>query len=263
MDLKRQADQLETANSQLMRFDDVKSAFLNTVSHDLRTPLTSIRGFAKLIKRDFETTFCCDDIDAERRQKIGDRISSNLCILDDEGRRLTRLINDFLDLSKMESGNMNWRDESTDLAGLVKQVLCMAEGFYEGRNIRIHIEVEQGLPPVMVDGDRVIQVLVNLISNACKYTEEGTVSIRAFSGEPGHVTVEVEDNGIGIPHEEQLHVFDKFHQVETGNTLRDTAKGTGLGLAICKEIIDHYNGKIWVESAPGVGSVFAFSLPTH
>lgn len=265
LELKEQADELEAVNRRLLKFDELKSAFLNTVSHDLRTPLTSIRGFVRLIQRDFDKTFSCNLGGCDRKtKKIGNRITANLNILVEESNRLTRLINDFLDLSKIESGGMQWRDQSLNLGTTISKIAhLLAIHFQANKDIQLRVDVPETLPTIHADPDRIIQILDNLVGNASKFTEKGYISIRAFASSPKKVVVEVKDTGIGIPEEELPHIFDKFHQVETDDTLRDTIKGTGLGLAICKEIVDHYKGEMWVTSEANKGSTFAFSLPTE
>lgn len=261
-DLKAKADQLKEANHQLLKLDEMKSAFLNTVSHDLRTPLTSIRGFATLIRRDFDKTFANATCDDPRSGKISQRIGLNLKIIEQEGDRLTRLINDFLDLSKIESGKFTWRDRTVDMHHVIEQAVEIAEGqLAEKPKLTLNVKAAETFPQLVADEDRLLQVLSNLLSNAIKYTEEGRITLRATAPTHDRIQVQIEDTGIGIPSSDQRRIFDKFHQVETSNTLRTTGKGSGLGLAICKEIITHYGGEIWVDSVPDIGSTFAFSLP--
>ncbi|MBG0776835.1 MAG: PAS domain S-box protein [Desulfovibrionaceae bacterium] len=259
--LEEQAVQLKTANMRLTELDRMKSAFLSTVSHDLRTPLTSIRGFAQLIRRDFEHFFLPFATD-QTLVKKGGRIVENLEIITEEGRRLTRLINDFLDLSKIETGRMDWRDRRLYLPDLVDLAVSSVRGEFNDRpEVELVVECEENLPAVHADGDRILQVMVNLLNNAAKFTERGCVRVRVAAPASNVVRVEVADTGVGVAAADAARIFDKFRQVDQGDTLPHTLKGSGLGLAICREIVAHYRGAIWVESEMGSGSRFFFTLP--
>jgi len=260
-DLVNKAQELEDANQRLRELDEMKSAFLSSVSHELRTPLTSILGFSKLLHKEFAKNFVPLAADSKSLTKKGDRIQENLSIISHEGERLTRLINDVLDLNKIESGRMGWRDERLDMAEIVNVATNAVAGmFADNPNLELVTEVDQGLPIVIADPDRMQQILINLLNNAAKFTDTGQVSVKAFP-RFGQIRVEVADTGVGIQPEDQAQIFEKFHQTRS-DTMEDKPKGTGLGLTICREIIEHYGGRIWVESEVDVGSTFIFTLPS-
>ncbi len=259
-DLVNKAHELEEANQRLRELDEMKSEFLSSVSHELRTPLTSILGFSKLLNKDFARSFlplAGEDGPLLRR---GERIQENLDIISHEGERLTRLVNDVLDLNKIESGQMGWHDQSISLADAIDlAVRTVAGTFAQNPEVDVTMEIDPNLPVMTVDPDRIQQVLINLLNNAAKFTTKGTVTVRAFLRFK-QVRVEVADTGLGISHEDQAQIFEKFHQIHS-NTLGNKPEGTGLGLAICREIIEHYGGRIWAESEPGQGATFIFTLP--
>jgi signal transduction histidine kinase len=176
-----------------------------------------------------------------------------------EGQRLTTLINNVLDLEKIEAGEMVWNIEAVDVADVVSQAAAATESLYRQKALDFSLDVAGDLPLVLGDRDRLVQVIVNLISNAVKFTKEGSVRCRACVDSGGRVRVEVTDTGSGIAPADQAAVFEKFRQV--GDTLTDKPAGTGLGLPICKEIVEHLGGSIALESMPGRGSTFHFTLP--
>ncbi len=249
--LKQRAEELQAANEKLQELDKMKDSFLSTVSHELRTPLTSIKSFAEIL-----LTY---DEDKETQREF-------LTIINQESDRLTKLINDFLDLSKIEAGRMQWDDREQSLIPIVQNALNITQALAKEKNLIIEFNAPEDMPVVSCDRDRLMQVVTNLLSNSIKFTPIGgkiIVGIKAAAGgsdgSSGTVVVSVADNGIGIAPENHEAVFEKFKQV--GDTLTDKPKGTGLGLPICKEIVEHYGGKVWVESELGKGAVFLFSLP--
>ncbi len=257
-----------------VRVDRMKTQFLSTVSHELRTPLTSVFGFARLISKAFERDIAPKvPLDDHRAQRGMRRIKDNLSIIVSEGERLTRLINDVLDIAKMEAGKVEWHDRHFDVPGLVHQTVKGIRALAEEKELTLQVQVSDSLPPLWADPDRIRQVLINLISNAIKFTEQGgvTVSVRHLKPKEtvngwcppedcrGGVLVSVLDTGVGIAPEDTNRLFQRFQQL--GDDLREKPRGTGLGLAICREIVTHYGGTIWAESTPGVGSTFRFTLP--
>lgn len=260
-DLASKARELEAANRRLMALDEMKSAFLSSVSHELRTPLTSVLGFAKLITRDFTKIFRPLTKDSLDLTKRAERILSNLWIIEQEGVRLTRLINDVLDLNRIESGRMEWRDQLVSPLSCIHQAVTAVSGLFAQKpDVELKVEAAKGLPMVHVDEDKIKQVLINLLDNAIKFTDKGSVTIQAEANSSGLI-IGVIDTGIGIPSKDLRKVFDKFHQVSTEDTLLDKPRGTGLGLAISLQIVRHYGGEIWVVSEPGKGSSFRFTIP--
>ena len=259
-ELERKAEELEAANVRLTELDEIKSALVSSVSHELRTPLTSIRGFAKLTGRDFTRHFN-PLASTPSLEKKGKRIRQNLSIIETEGERLTRLINDFLDLGRIESGNAGWNDAFLNPCDIIRQAVTSVSGAYAVKpNVDLLVDFPDSIPLIHADPDKIKQVLINLLNNASKFTSKGEVRVRVRATRDT-LTVAVSDTGIGIAREEQGLVFEKFHKIRSGDTVTNEAKGAGLGLAICKEIVEHYEGSIWVESVPGRGSAFIFTLP--
>ncbi|MBP0012319.1 MAG: response regulator [Roseofilum sp. SBFL] len=239
--------------------DRMKTEFISTVSHELRTPLTSVLGFAKLIKKKLEEVLLPRvDVTEKKVERAVTQVSTNLDIIVSEGVRLTALINDVLDIAKMEAGKVDWKHQPVAITQVIERATVATTSLFSQNDIQLVVEVEENLPSILGDEDKLMQVVINLISNAVKFTDRGMVSCKAEKrGET--VVVQVIDTGIGIQEEDLPKVFEKFKQV--GDTLINKPKGTGLGLPICKEIIEHHGGHIWVESEVGVGSTFAFWLP--
>jgi len=240
--------------------DRMKTDFISTVSHELRTPLTSVRGFTEIIKKKLEEEifpWFKSDKTIERSIK---RIKGNFEIILSEGERLTALINDVLDISKLEAGKVEWKMEKILLSDIIERAIGATSALFEQKKLEFIKDIEQGLPDVICDKDRLIQVIINIFSNAVKFTDTGSVTCRVKkTGD--EIMVSIMDTGIGIPDADREKVFEKFRQA--GDTLTDKPPGTGLGLSICKQIIEYHGGRIWVESAPGVGSNFSFTLPLN
>lgn len=259
LDLVAKARELERANQRLQELDRLKSRFLSLVSHELRTPLTAMLGFTRIVRRDFSQSLFPrlrkeDKVHAKMR-----RIESNLDIIEQEGDRLTRLINDVLDLARIESGRMEWHDEDLQVGWCVQQAVGVMKGAVEHRSgVSLSVDIEEPLPSVRADPDRIIQVLVNLLGNALKFTESGAVCVRVGADGHGNVRVAVEDTGKGIAADDLERVFERFHQ---GSPVQERPPGTGLGLAICREIVEHYGGRIRAEPRLISGSRFEFTVP--
>jgi signal transduction histidine kinase/CheY-like chemotaxis protein len=247
--LERWAAELEIANARLREVDDLKTKFLSEVSHEIRTPLAAVVSAAKIITKHHATR-------PEVVERFGQTILS-------EGERLTRLINEFLDLTKIEAGCMEWNDSEVNLRALSDDVTGGLSSLAMDKNIELLCEVSESLPPCIADHDRLIQVLANLVNNALKYTpEHGRIRL-AIRNASDAVEFEVCDSGPGIPPEDLPKVFDRFHQVRNSQTVGSNQRGTGLGLCICREIVEHYGGQIWAESTIGEGSRFKFTIPAH
>jgi signal transduction histidine kinase len=240
--------------------NEAKSSFLAGVSHELRTPLTSVLGFAKIVQRRLEERiFPLVQSDELKTQRTIKQISKNLEIVVSEGERLTQLINNVLDLAKIEAGKVEWQMEQLAISEVVERAAAATTPLFDhNENLDLVTEVPDGLPELIGDRNRLIQVVINLISNAAKFTEEGAVTCRVDEVDR-EVVVRVIDTGLGISEADRGRVFEQFTQV--GDTLTNKPSGTGLGLPISKEIVEHHGGRIWVESEPGQGSTFAFSLP--
>ncbi|MEM7172168.1 MAG: response regulator [Pseudomonadota bacterium] len=254
--------ELKKRQAELEEMDRLKSHFLSSVSHELRTPLTSVRGFAKLIGKDFNRWFLPFAKDSSRESAKAERILENIGIIQSEGERLTRLINDVLDISKIEAGSMEWSNTTFAVSDLVKHAFNAASGqFAENSALNASLTIAEDLPDVYADYDRLVQVMVNLINNAAKFTVAGRVEVAADVTPDDWVKISISDTGTGIAEEDTVKIFDKFHQVTKQDTLEDRPTGTGLGLSISKQIVEHYGGQIWVESTLGEGSCFSFTLP--
>jgi signal transduction histidine kinase/CheY-like chemotaxis protein len=224
----------------------MKNEFVSTVSHELRTPLTSIKGYVDLIL-DGET----GEINDIQREFLG--------IVKQNSDRLVALINDMLDISRIESGRIHLKIEPIDIADSIAGAIDTFRAIIDQQGMGLNLAVPRDLPAAAGDRDRVGQVLTNLISNAIKYSPGGgSIAVKARTREH-QVIVSVKDTGIGISREDQEHLFDKFYRVDS--SLTREIGGTGLGLSICKTIIELLGGQVWVESTPGKGSTFSFSLP--
>ncbi len=243
------------------KLENLKSEFISVVSHELRTPLGSIKNAVNLAL-------------SQKTGEVNEKKSKLLQMASRNVDRLTRIINDFLDVSKMEAGKMEVRLEKVNLEEIIDGTISTFSLNAEKKSIGLKKEVALNLPEIMGDADKLTQVLVNLVSNAIKYTPEGgeifvratwidkfKTPISAITSLPQQdfVLIEVKDTGTGIPREELESVFDKFHQVE--KSLAGKKPGTGLGLPICKRLVEAHQGKIWVESELGRGSRFMFVLP--
>jgi PAS domain S-box-containing protein len=222
----------------------LKDELVSTVSHELRTPLSSLRGFAELmLTREFSL---------ERQREF-------LSIIHDESKRLTNLINDFLDLQRIEAGRQEYHFKATDVLALAHEAGAVFQG--NGNGIAIHIETEPPPPPVYADADRIRQVLLNLLSNAVKFSPQGGTITIGTRREGADLVVRVRDQGIGIAPDAFPKLFTKFFRADNKETR--TIGGTGLGLALVKRIVTAHGGNVWVESAVGKGSTFFFTLPVE
>jgi PAS domain S-box-containing protein len=263
LDLEHKALELEMANLRLKEMDQLKTTFLSSVSHELRTPLTSVLGFAKLIHRDFCKTFLPISNLNETAGKMGDRICCNLDIIVYEGERLTRLVNDFLDLTRIEAGRMTWNDQTVNPSEILEHAAKAVSSLYAmNPDLKLKMAVPDNLPTMTIDPDRLTQVVINLLNNAAKFTPKGSVTLRAEPDKTGTtLKFQVEDTGVGIPTKDIHNIFTKFHQVKGQKTMDLGTRGSGLGLSISKQIVEHYGGKISVESKVGQGSTFLVILP--
>lgn len=240
--------ELRAANGRLQELDRLKDDFISTVTHELRTPLTSIRAFSEILHDNPELAL-------PRRLHF-------LEIIMKESERLTRLINQVLDLAKLEAGAADWRRDEVDLGALIEDALHATSQFISDKGISVAVETPGVVPLLIADRDRLTQVFLNLLSNAIKFcdNERGAILIRVQLLEQT-VQVSVQDNGPGLHPQEQRVIFDKFRQVHDHRNGKP--QGTGLGLPISKQIITHYGGDLWVESLPGQGATFAFTLPLN
>ncbi|MDM9630357.1 response regulator [Robiginitalea aurantiaca] len=252
-------EEAKVAKAKAEEANEAKSAFLSTVSHELRTPLTSVLGFAKIIrKRLVDKVFPAVNVEDQKIKKTMKQVSENLDVVVSEGERLTSLINDVLDLAKIESGRMEWNMKPVFMQDVIGRAVSATSALFEQKDLKLQKNVPDNLPLISGDEDKLIQVVINLLSNAVKFTDKGSVVIEAYK-DNNQVIVEVQDTGVGIAEEDKHKIFERFRQA--GDTLTDKPKGTGLGLPICREIIEHHGGIIWMNSEPNVGSTFFFSVP--
>jgi len=217
------------------------------MSHELRTPLNAILGYTELI---------LDGIYGEAPEKIRDVMER----VDKSGRHLLGLINDVLDLSKIEAGQLTLALNDYSMKEVVQTVMTAVEALAAEKKLALKIEVAPDLPPGKGDERRITQILLNLVGNAIKFTETGEVRIEAIARD-GEFVVSVSDTGPGIAPADQQKIFEEFQQADSSTTRKKG--GTGLGLSIAKRIIELHGGRIWVESSPGKGSTFSFTLPVH
>jgi PAS domain S-box-containing protein len=229
--------------------DKMKTDFISVVSHELRTPLTSIKGYTDLLL-------------SGATGELTDLQSEFLGIIQGSTTRLSNLINDILDISRIESGSIALRHESIDYRRIVSDTLRLMKAAADEKQISVDASLPENIPAVRGDADKVTQVLTNLVSNAIKYTPEGGwVKVSLEVAGEASVTTCVADSGIGVAPEDQKKLFQKFFRAD--NTSTREAGGTGLGLVIAKTIIELLGGAIWVESDPGRGSRFYFTLPIY
>lgn len=245
--------------TQEKQIDKLKTEFITTVSHELRTPLTSILGFVEMIERKFRDTLIPKiDTSESKIGKVLNKINRDFDIIRSEGDRITSLINDILDISKLESGTVTWNFEEISIEEVIFDAYRALSALFEQRELQFKYNIQPYLPKIYADKERLIQVMINLLSNALKFTENGYIACKAELINK-EILVSVEDTGIGISESDIDKIFEKFKQV--GDIMRDKPKGTGLGLPISKHIIEAHGGKIWVKSQVGKGSVFNFTLP--
>ncbi len=252
-------NEMEAARAAAVKANESKSAFLANVSHELRTPLTSILGFTRIVqKRLDERIFPHVAEDDGRAQRALKQVDENLNIVLGEGERLTTLINNVLDLEKIDAGQVEWRMEPLSVADVVERGLQATAALVEQAGLTLEQDVPTDLPLINGDKDKLVQVVINLIANAVKFTPTGKITCRATLVD-GEVQVSIQDTGVGIAAVDLEAVFEKFKQV--GDTLTEKPTGTGLGLPICKEIVERHDGRIWAASVLGQGSTFTFALP--
>jgi Na+/proline symporter/signal transduction histidine kinase len=240
--------ELRAANERLEELDRLKDDFVSTVSHELRTPLTSIRTFSQILRDN-------PDLDpAERAAQLG--------IVIKESERLTRLINQILDVSRLESGDIEWHPGPVDMKELVEDTVAAMREVFRERSIELHTRVPERVPTVTADLDRTVQVMLNLLSNAVKFCDSGEGKVEVAVSQAGsYVQIDVRDNGPGIAARDQEAIFERFRQ--GGDPRMGKPQGTGLGLHICKRIVERLGGRIWVVSGLRQGTCFSFTLPVQ
>jgi len=245
-ELEKATADLKKANLRLQELDRLKDDFISTVTHELRTPLTAVRSLAEILAAN-------PGIDAVQLENFAG-------IIIKESDRLIRLVSQILDYEKIESAQMDWAVASIDLKEVVNDAVDSTRQLINDKNITIDLDLARDVPRVSGDRDRLIQVMVNIISNAVKFCDRdrGMIAVR-LRAEDNQLIVEVQDNGIGINPKDLDKIFQPFHQIK--NPTQGRPPGTGIGLTITKRIVDFHHGRIWAESDPGSGAKFSFSLP--
>lgn len=228
----------------LKEMDRVRSEFVHTVSHDLRSPLTSVIGYTELI---------------DRAGELNENQHDFLKRIQDSVQHITSLINDLLDLGSVEAG-FDARREFVQPDAILRYTLDMLQGQIKSKRLKVHTDIASSLPVIRVNSIRLRQVLDNVVGNAIKYSHNGGEVFISVQAEGDQVIINVRDNGPGIPFADQPHIFDKFYR---GSNISEQVTGSGLGLAIVKTIVDNHQGRIWVESAEGRGSSFSIVLPVN
>lgn len=253
--VRERTAELQRAYDEMKELDKLKDRFLSSVSHEFRTPLTSIRSFTEILLN-------CDNVDEQERREF-------LTVVKTESERLTRLIDGVLEFSKVAAGKFIWNDDLVSLEETVRKATVVLKPFVQRKDLRLIIDVPNGLPPAFVDRDRIHQVIINLLSNAVKFSPEGG-EIRIWaellqnrrSGDMSDwLKMSISDQGTGIAEKDLDKIFNRFNQGSC-DMLTEKPEGIGLGLPISKEIVAHYGGSIWVDSEKGKGSTFFFTLPT-
>jgi two-component system sensor histidine kinase BarA len=235
---------LRASEREAVSASKMKSEFIARMAHELRTPLNGILGFSEYLQGSQESP--------ENRE-----FAANI---HQAGNHLLNLVNTTLDLAKIESGRMDIAGKPEELAPLVQRVIAMQKAFAEGKGLTLALETGEGLPTHLIcDSTKLIQVLNNFVHNAIKFTETGGVTVR-LKAESGRVVFAVSDTGPGLSREQQAQLFQRFRQL-VGNFDTRAHEGSGLGLALAKEMVELMGGTIWVDSKPGEGSTFSFSLP--
>jgi signal transduction histidine kinase len=246
-ELQEMTEQLQYANEQLKQLDSLKADFVTTVTHELRTPMTSIKALSKILLDN-------KDLPKEQHDEF-----LNIVVLETE--RITRLINQVLDIEKLQSNAFEWKFERWSINQLVDRVQKGFIPVFKEKNV--HFETHLLFEDVLVfgDSDRITQVLVNLLANALKFTntEGGYIGLSLTLTNNRRVVIRVKDNGKGIPLDKQAMIFERFTQIDDPTEGKPT--GSGLGLFISRSIVEHHNGRLYVESMPDSGAVFVIELP--
>jgi two-component system phosphate regulon sensor histidine kinase PhoR len=231
--------------TELKRLEHVRQDFVANVSHELRTPVANIKGYAETLLEG-----ALDDKDSAR-QFVG--------IIAENGRRLEDLINDLLDLSKIESGKLPLLFSSLNVAQLIRKAAAILEKNIRDKHLSLEIRIPEDLPRISADEARLMQVFINLIDNAIKYTLAGGSLLIVAEDNERQVRIDVIDTGVGIPERDLPRIFERFYRVEKARSREQG--GTGLGLSIVKHIVQAHGGQVWASSAPGQGTTFSFTIP--
>jgi signal transduction histidine kinase len=238
-------DEREATIVKLREVDLAKSQFITMMSHELRTPLHAVNGFAELLLLGMSG-------------ELSETAKADVQLIYDNGQHLLELINDILDISQIEAGHIQIVPELLNVAEFVENVLAVSKPLAKESSLELLVDIPDSLPPIYADQTRLKQILLNLVSNAIKFTSKGSVTIKVDVRD-GRAYFAVIDTGVGIPLEKQSAIFEKFEQADMSDARQ--YGGTGLGLAICKQLVEMHGGEIGVKSKIGVGSEFWFTIP--
>lgn len=238
-------EKLRKSYEELKKMDVKKDEFISIAAHELKTPITAIHGFSQLLQNPKVAE------NKEMREKF-------LKIIDKETKRLGNLITDILDLSRIDLGSIKFNYQRVDIYEVLESIKKEASMLIKDTPLYIEYKIEKNLPKIITDRERLVQILLNLINNAVKYTPHGKITI-SVKKEGDFVHFSVKDTGIGIPRSQREKIFERFYQIDSSYTRQKG--GTGLGLSLCKEFVERLGGRIWVESKLGKGSTFHFTLP--
>jgi signal transduction histidine kinase len=282
--LQEMTNQLQEANTHILRFNEelekkvrdrtlellqakeaaeaasrAKSRFMANISHELRTPMTAILGFSRMIQKKLsDQIFPFIPADERKATRTVKQVSEDLGIVVSETEKLMHLINEVINLARIESDSIEWQIQLFDMSEVIDAAVAVTSSLFVEKGLPLHVEIKPNLPQLLGDTNRLVLVVTHLLTNAAKFTHEGQVTCTAEQVDQ-EIVVQIIDTGIGIAETDQVKIFDKFEQL--GDTLTGKPQGTGLGLAICKGIVEHHGGRIWVESELNKGSVFSFNLP--
>ncbi|MFH1441656.1 MAG: ATP-binding protein [Candidatus Omnitrophota bacterium] len=247
--VEERTHELQMALDEVKTISKRKSDFISAVSHELRTPLTSIKGYASILL-------------AGKLGEIPEDVRLRLEKINRHSDELTHLVNDLLDISRIESGRVIMRIEPQNINNIISSIEDLFSGQFKEKQIEFHTQVEEGCNVIVADLSQIKRVFINLVGNAIKFMPEKDAKIKVIVHKlKGFAQVDIIDNGCGIPDEAKEKIFEEFYRVD--NSINDQVKGTGLGLALVKHIIDAHSGKIWVASQIGQGSTFSFTMPLH
>jgi two-component system phosphate regulon sensor histidine kinase PhoR len=233
--------------TELRRLQRIRTEFIDNLSHELRTPLANVRLLAEMLTEDL------------KKADVSDRARERVATIEVESGHLTQMINELLDLSRIEQATPQIRHDEVAIGPLVHGAASRLSAFTERQGVELREQVSEGLPPIRGDEERLDQLLVNLLHNAIKFSPRGSAVILAAEQRSGSVVLSVSDQGDGIPAEEQERVFERFYKVDRAR--HRGQGGTGLGLAIARNIAEAHGGRLWLESTEGQGSTFSVSLP--
>ena len=244
--VEERTHELTLALEEVQKINRRKSDFISSVSHELRTPLTSIKGYAAILI-------------AEKLGQLPPAVKVRLEKINSHSDELVHMVNDLLDIARIEAGKTTMKIEPQDLTAMIDRICDLILIQCKSKNIELATDIKRDVPSVLADRIQIERVLINLLGNAVKFTpENGKITVRANTKD-SVVQVEISDTGVGIPADSLSKIFEEFYRVD--NPINQQVKGTGLGLSLVKNIIEAHKGKIWVESKVGVGSTFIFTLP--